>query len=442
MPVVKSRRGESPVRVERIVALLFSLMFPLCGARGEDIPARLTLLQAVELAVAHHPAIPAAAARISAAEALQRQAGLRPNPAVTFESENWRAWSNPAFEPGRDLDLFIFGSQTLETGGKRSRRVDLAGRDHKIAELEKLVLEWKIRQDVRLAFLRALLAKRQLALLEENGRYFEQVIEYHRARVEQGAMAEVNLIRVQLEGERLRLDEQAARAEAERQRIELLRAMGMAESRADFSLEEIAPVPSPALMASGDVLLSQAREHLPSFLLGEAILARARTRVDLERSLAKPDWAVSFGYKRTAGFNTILAGVSVPLPLFNKNEGTIAASELEVRGVEHTLREITARVAADISSALAGVQRRLEMLSRMQKGILVQAEESLRISLAAYQEGGSDLLRLLDAQKVRNEVQLLYARTQMEYMISLAELENAVGVENLLLPKEIQRVKP
>jgi cobalt-zinc-cadmium efflux system outer membrane protein len=430
------------VRVQRIVAFLISLMFPFFVARGEDIPARLTLSQAVEMAVARHPAIPAAAARMSAAEALQRQAGLRPNPAVTFESENWRAWSKPAFEPGQDLDLFIFGSQTLETGGKRSRRVDLAGQDYKIAELEKLVLEWKIRQDVRLAFLKALLAQRQLALLEENGRYFEQVIEYHRVRVEQGAMAEANLIRVQLEGERLRLDEQAARAEAERQRIELLRAMGMAESRADFSLEEITPAPSLAPTVSGDALLTQAREHLPGFLLGEAALARARTRVELEKSLAKPDWALSFGYKRTAGFNTILAGVSVPLPLFNKNEGNIAAGELEVRRAEYSLREISARIAADISSALAGAQRRQEMLARMQKGILGQAEESLRISLAAYQEGGSDLLRLLDAQKVRNEVQLLYARTQMEYMISLAELENAVGVENLLLPKEMQRVKP
>lgn len=430
------------MRVQCIATLLFYGMFVVCGARGEEVPPRLTLSQTVEMALAQHPAIPAAAARISAAMALQQQAGLRPNPSVTVESENWRAWGEPGFKPAQDLDLFIFGSQTLETAGKRSRRIDLASQDYKIAELEKLALEWRIRQDVRLVFLKALLAQKQLALLEENGRYFEQVIEYHRVRVEQGAMAEVNLIRVQLEGERFRLEEQMARTEAERQRIELLRAMGLAESRADFSLEEITPAPSLEMTLSGAALLAQAREHLPNILMAEAILARARTQVELEKSLAKPDWAVTFGYKRTAGFNTMLAGVSVPLPLFNKNEGSIASSEMEVRRAEHSVREILARVAADIGGAAAGAQRRQEMLSRMQKGILGQAEDSLRISLAAYQEGGSDLLRLLDAQKVRNEVRLMYARTQMEYMISLAELENAAGVENLLLPKEAQRVKP
>ena len=79
------------MRVQRIVAFLFYGMFLVCGARGGEIPARLTLSHAVEMALAQHPAIPAAAARISAAQALEQQAELRPNPHVTVESENWRA---------------------------------------------------------------------------------------------------------------------------------------------------------------------------------------------------------------------------------------------------------------------------------------------------------------------------------------------------------------
>jgi len=82
------------------------------------------------------------------------------------------------------------------------------------------------------------------------------------------------------------------------------------------------------------------------------------------------------------------------------------------------------------------------MLQSMQKGVLERAEESWRISNAAYQEGGADLLRLLDAQRVRNEIRLLFVRTQMEYRLNLTELESAVGEENLVLSEEILRVAP
>jgi len=82
------------------------------------------------------------------------------------------------------------------------------------------------------------------------------------------------------------------------------------------------------------------------------------------------------------------------------------------------------------------------MLAQMEKGMLERAEQSLRIALAAYQEGGTDLLRLLDAQRSRNEVQLLYTRTQMDYRISQVDLEYAVGEENLTLGEEVLGANP
>jgi len=79
------------------------------------------------------------------------------------------------------------------------------------------------------------------------------------------------------------------------------------------------------------------------------------------------------------------------------------------------------------------------MIQDLQKGMVQRAEEFWRISLAAYQEGGADLLRLLDAQRVKNEAQLLLTTTQMEYRISMAELESVVGEENMVLSEELLR---
>ncbi|MFZ0429430.1 MAG: TolC family protein, partial [Acidobacteriota bacterium] len=82
------------------------------------------------------------------------------------------------------------------------------------------------------------------------------------------------------------------------------------------------------------------------------------------------------------------------------------------------------------------------MLRRIEEGMLQRAEESWRISLAAYQEGATDLLRLLDAQQSRNEVRLLRIRTGLELQLSLVELEEAVGAENLAIGLETVGVQP
>ncbi len=421
----------------KIVLVIAWLLLGFCPAGIAAEPARqLSLAEAIAAAVSAHPELRAAEARISSIQGRQIQARLRPNPSIAVETENWRAWKEPGFRIGQDLDLFVSGSQTIETGGKRERRIDLARQELKIAQLEKDVIQWRIRQEVRLAWLHAQLAQKELELLRENGRYFEQIVEYHRVRVEQGAIAEAELIRVILERQRLAIAEQAAVLEAEGRRIDLIKAMGSAPGPADFRLPDSMPGAAPPAVLSLESLIAKANRMHPNVAMHMALVERARALVELERSQAKADFTLIFGYKRTGGFDTILGGVSIPIPLFNKNQGNILYSERDVDRVETEAAGAMTALAADIAAALAGVQRRQEMLRDMEKGVLQQAEEALRISLGAYQEGGVDLLRLLDAQRVRNEVKLLFTRTQMEYILSLAELEAATGEESFISAKE------
>jgi cobalt-zinc-cadmium efflux system outer membrane protein len=401
-----------------------------------DTARQLSLEEAVAAAVAAHPALKAADAHIASVQGLLTQAGLRPNPDFAVQTENWRAWENPGFRFGQDLDLFVFGSQTIETGGKRERRIDLARQELKVAQLEKDVIRWKIRQDVRLAWLQAQLAQKELELLQENGRYLEQIVEYHRVRVEQGAIAEAELIRVLLERQRLAIAEQASALEAEGRRISLLKAMGVAPGSMEFRLPDRMPDAVPPADPSLQALNERTNRAHPAAALSRALVERARAQVELEKSLARSDVTFAVGYKRTAGFDTLLGGLSIPIPLFNKNQGNIQYSERDAARAEAEAEGAMTVRTAEIAAALAGVKRRQEMLRDMEKGVLQQSEEALRISLGAYQEGGVELLRLLDAQRVRNEIRLLYTRTQMEYIISLAELEAAVGEESFLSIKE------
>ena len=416
-------------RIHRIPWLV-GIGLGLGVALAAQLPPRLTIEEAVRRAEANHAALSVARARVDSAAGWERQAGARPNPVLSLLTENWRFSDTPAFVPFDDLDITAAMTQTFETGGKRDRRVAVARQDGAIAALERDAVAWQLRQSVRRAFLAALLATKLYDLQAEQAAFFQQVIEYHRVRVAEGVMPEVDLVRVRLEGELLAAARDGARLEAENARREILRSMGETSFSAGFVLEDPAaalPVP-PAPPDEGE-LMPRAAEQRLEIRLARAGVARAAAQLELEQVQAKPDWDIEAGYKRTGGFNTVLAGVSVPLPFFNRNLGGIAAAGAGVRQAEAQLRLTEAQVGADVAQAVDRLRRRRAILERVHQGMLDWAEESWRIALAAYQEGGLDLLRLLEAHRTRNEVSVRHTQAEMEYRIGWVDLETAVGVE-------------
>ncbi len=422
--------------------MLFVFVSAQVLPRGQDLPAELDLATAIRLSLENHPALKASTAAVAGTEGLIQQGRLRPNPLFTVQTENWRFGGDPSFHVGSDLDLFAYLSQPFELGGKREQRVALAEQERTIARLRHQQLEWQIRQEVRRSFWQAFLAQREFELLEENARLFEQITNYHEIRVREGAMAEADLIRVRLEEERLQLTREEAAVQTERSRMDLIRAMGGGLYRPDFKLvgDPMTSLPDGGIGVSE--LVDRALQVRPDLQATAAEVERARRRVHLEQAQALPDWDLIFGYKRTEGFNTVLAGVSIPLPVFDRNEGNILFHRSEVDRTEARLEQYRRRTRTEVEGALSTLARRVSMLRQIEQGMLQRAEESWQISLAAYREGATDLLRLLDAQRSRNEVRLLRIRTRLELQMSLVDLEDAVGVENLAIGLETVGVQP
>jgi cobalt-zinc-cadmium efflux system outer membrane protein len=218
--------------------------------------------------------------------------------------------------------------------------------------------------------------------------------------------------------------------------------MGVADHRTDFELVDTPQPPVSTGPLNLQALLERARANNPELTRAEAEIDRARAQLNLQVSQAKPDWAVTFGYKRTMGYNTLLGGFIVPLPILNRNQGNIIQSEAEVESSQGAKQVALTSVESSVLAALATVRQRHAMIQDLQKGMVQRAEEFWRISEAAYQEGGVDILRLIDAQRVKNEARLLLTNTEMEYRISMAELESAVGEENIVLSDEVLRGAP
>ena len=337
---------------------------------GADLPV-LNLADAVGRALNRRAAIPAAEARLRGTEGLTAQARAHPNPAFTFQMENWRFGGSPEFQPADDVDYFAYLSQRIETGGKRARRTDVGKQNTGLAALELRLLKWNIRQEVRRAYYRALLAQKQLQLTTENNESFQQIVEYHRFRVREGAMAEADLVKVELEASRQGLELENRALEGERSRFDLLKTMGESSMTAHFQLADpgmillpgvSTPAPAavvkstldssarpPALTSSTaagslEALLQVARQERLEVLFSHAMVEAARAKLSLDQSQAHPDWSVLWGYKRTAGFNTLMAGISVPLPFFDRNQGAIASGSSELERAQSLLRATLADV--------------------------------------------------------------------------------------------------
>jgi len=401
---------------------LLAVLAMACGAAAQE---PLTLEAAVERALASHPLLAEGRQRVESARGQLRQAPLTFNPKLVLQAENYRAWGARPIQTSRETDDFAYLQQTFETAGKRGKRAELASRGLRAAELELAVLRRQVARDVSLAYWAALGAQKMHELLLESVRNFEKIVEYHEIRVREGAMAENDLLRVKLELGRIQLAANNAGLDAAKARIELFRAMGQTA----FPEVRFAE----ALQLDEDrPLLTDEEEALrrrPEMQLAQARLEQARGNLVLQRANATPNLDALFGYKRSMGENTLIAGLQWDLPVLNRNQGNIQSAAADIKAAEANLAATEAIIRAEVKAAAAEYQTRRAQLRDLVGRLRSQADETARIAQSAYRLGGADLLRLLDAERLRIEIELVHYRAWMEYRQSMEVLAFALGVK-------------
>ena len=387
--------------------------------------ARLTLADAVAEALRANPQVATAAARVAVAEGLRRQAGLGPNPRLFIQSEGIppdRASPNPSFSYPRDADNYAFLIHTIETGGKRQRRVDAATEAVHRSGFEQELQRQQIASRVSAAYWTAAGAARSRDLLQQEAVSFERVVQFHRDRVREGAAPEVDLLRIEVEQGRLAASARTAAQEAERARIALFREMGKTE----FPPVEFADVPEtsrPPLTLS----IKEVLERRPEMRISRAAIEQARANLRLQQANAKVDTDAQVGYKRTGGFDTFYAAVQIPLPIKNRNQGQIEAAVADIKVAESSLASMSTLVRSEVEAAVKDFEARQKLLAETLRPMRDRADEVFRIADAAYREGGTDILKLLDAERTKIETQLAYTRTLFEIQQSAVAVAAAQG---------------
>jgi cobalt-zinc-cadmium efflux system outer membrane protein len=413
-------------------------------AQSAPIPAKLSLQEAIALARDRNPNLIAARAFADAMQADRVTAGKRPNPAVTAGSEGYPLFesSRPGFWSGQEFTVRF--DQELETGGRRRLRTQAAATRAEASQLDVQNTVREIELQVRRTYIAAVLAQADLEVSRNALTEIDKVIALNRARFDQGEISGAELRRVQVERLRFVDDVFAAdlalknarssvlallNASALDQPVELtepLAASAPANASPDSTTPERPSAPAAAPVAS-QPLLAEALAARPDVQSARRAEAAADTETRLQRALRTPNITAGGGYRRQEGSNAVVFSVTVPIPLFNQNQGGIARADAERRAAAARVSAAETTARLDVQQALNAVETNRARVAYIEREYLNTARETRNIVLESYRVGAADLIDFLDAQRAFRDTLRTYNRALYDARVSQFEFTAALG---------------
>lgn len=399
-------------------------------------PDGFTVERLVDSAFSRRADLLAAQQRLAIAEGRLIQAGLRPNPTLDSEYGSARFLGGSA---EGTLDVGV--TQLFETAGKRLKRVEVARKERDQVRAEVLAFQRQTAADVRATYARALAAGRQLDALENLIAASNELVRITNERLKQGDVAPLELNLVKVETDRLRTQVIKTRADLETELISLRTLAGLEQTEP----LSIVPLPDrpPRLDLAVNELTDMALRERADLRAAQLGVDAARARISLARSLATPNVAGSVHYSREKRVtdlpevlgvgpvaqtdNVLRFGVSVDIPIFNRNQGEIAAALGERLQVEHQRDFLEATVRRDVAVAYKRYRAAAETLVIYATQIIPNAQQNLQMVRAAYSLGEFSIFDVLSEQKRLIESETGYNEALASYYSALAELERAVG---------------
>jgi outer membrane protein, heavy metal efflux system len=403
-----------------LIALTLSAFSMAAGAQ----PAPLTLAQAVRLARQESPLRASAAAVADGADSAAQVAGRLANPLIDVRAENL----TPHDPLGPDRDIFAVVSQPIELGGKRGTRKDVAGADRDMSGLQLRAVERQLALDTVRAYMRAVRARDVLATLASQREGVDTLVKTMRRRVEEGFAPESDLLRFEAEAARMATEMTRTELELTRTLLDLSALIGAATPVVAAQLVSPAPLAPPTV---SDEALAASVDQRPDLLLAAARISRARLAAELEHQRRLPDPSISAGYKRTQGQNTAVAGVIVAVPLFDHNAQARAVADANVRAASLDRDAAHARAVAEARATMAAASAFAESLARVQRDLLTPAEGVRNAAQAMFREGATDVLKLVDAERIYADVRREALSLAIDAYVTAIEARFALAQEEI-----------
>lgn len=389
----------------------------------------LTLNDAIQLALTHNPELASFEKEIRALHGLTVQAGLLPNPVIRFDSEDISSRSNG---PGARFESIRI-SQLFETGGKRPARRLAASLGQESAKQDYAARQLDLIANVANVFLDVLSGQERLQLALASQELAQKVVDTAAKRVKAGKAPPIEETRAKVAFATADIEV----AQAQRDLISFRKQLSLLWGKSEPVFEQVTGNLETFIDIPDYTSLESSLQKNPLAQRSQKNLEQREALLKLERARRIPDVTVNAGIRRydhgIPEDTTALIGLSIPLPLFNRNQGNLMAAQQRVNKAIDEQAAMDLQLKNLLTQAYEGLIAADMQINMLRDEILPGARETFRMANRGYELGRFGFLELLDAQRTLFQNQTLYLQALANYQRLINEIERLIAapIENI-----------
>jgi cobalt-zinc-cadmium efflux system outer membrane protein len=423
-----------------IAAMLACALICPASAQGAG-PTGVTLDEAIQMALQHNHNMLALMTTIQQSQAEEITQNLRPNPTLFADWEylplGSPAKQNPGIYGGQSTNDYLNNntegdiglSYLIERGGKRHDRLqaqkDITAQTRSLVEDNGRGLTFQ----VATLFYNVQLAESTLELAQKDVKSFQETVDISEHQYKAGGISENDYLMIKL---------QLLQFESDLEQAQLARVQSLSDLRQLLGYESVSqnydvagPFEYQPVKGNLEDLQLKALQNRPDLRAAQQGVTAANSQLTLQKAIAQQDVTVQGNYSHVNAINTATIYGSIPLPIFNRNQGEIARARFAITQAQELEKATNGQALTDVYDAYQGLRTNDKLVLLYISKYLDAATRSRDISEYAYRRGGISLLNFLDAERSYRATQLAYRQALASYLLALEQLRQAVGTRAL-----------
>ena len=428
------------VRGNAVLAALLCALASPAFAQSTG-PTSITLDEAIQMALQHNHNMLAARTTIQQSEAEETTANLRPNPTLFADWEYLPLGSpskqNPNLYPGVSTNDYLKNnteadiglSYLIERGKKRQHRLqaakDITAQTRSIVADNERGLSFSTAS----LFVNVQLAESALELADKDLKSFQKTVDLGELRYNKGAISEDDYLKIKLQLLQFETDYQQAELARVQAPSDLRQLLGYESVSADYDVA--GPFDYQPLKGNLEDFQLKALQNRPDLRAAEQGVTAAKSQFELQKAIGKQDVTAQGNYSHVNGINAVNFLGSIPLPIFNRNQGEIARTRFAITQAQEQEKATNGQALTDVRDAYETLRVNDRIVQLYRSGYLDVAQKDRDIAEYAYQRGAVSLLDFLDAERNYRATQLAYRQALASYLLALEQMRQAVGTRAL-----------
>jgi cobalt-zinc-cadmium efflux system outer membrane protein len=395
-------------------------------------PVRISLEEAIQLALQHNHNLLAARSMILQNQASEITANLRPNPVLSGDAQFL-----PIFQPNKfngdyinttaQFDVGI--GYLFERGRKRQHRLEAARDVTEQTRLSVFDNERTLTFMVASQFVDVQVAESTIELAAEDLKSFQNSVDISESRYKAGDISEGDFLKIKIQLLQFQTDMSQAQLARVQALSGLRQLLGYESVPFDFDVAGAFDY-VPVTLKLEDLQVKALAER-PDLRAARQGITAANSQWELQKANGKVDPTVTANYSHVSDASSASFFANVQLPIFNRNQGEIARTQYAITQAQELAHAASDQVMTDVLNAYEGLRTNDQIVTLYRSGYLKDAQDSRDISEYAYKRGAASLLDYLDAERSYRATELAYRQALASYLTAVEQLREAVGTRNL-----------